>query len=57
MQKTVRLAEPGDLGKIVFQNGKINLLKAESISDLISSETEIQRSKQLKLCLEKFREI
>ena len=38
-----RLAEPGEFTKIAFQNGKINLLKAESISDLISSETEIQR--------------
>ena len=40
-----RLAEPGEFTKIAFQNGKINLLKAESISDLISSETEIQDSK------------
>ena len=31
-----RLAEPGEFTKIAFQNGKINLLKAESISDLIS---------------------
>ena len=34
-----RLAEPGEFTKIAFQNGKINLLKAESISDLISAET------------------
>ena len=38
-----RLAEPGEFTKIAFQNGKINLLKAESIADLISAETEIQR--------------
>ena len=38
-----RLAEPGEFTKIAFQNGKINLLQAESIADLISSETEIQR--------------
>ena len=38
-----RLAEPGEFTKIAFQNEKINLLKAESISDLISAETEIQR--------------
>ena len=37
-----RLAEPGEFTKIAFQNEKINLLKAESISDLISAETEIQ---------------
>ena len=44
-----RLAEPGEFTKIAFQNGKINLLKAESISDLISSETEIQRQQALKI--------
>ena len=37
-----RLAEPGEFTKLAFQNGKINLLKAESIADLIASETEIQ---------------
>ena len=44
-----RLAEPGEFTKLAFQNGKINLLKAESIADLISSETEIQDNKRLKL--------
>tara|TARA_Y100000590_G_scaffold381670_1_gene450995 strand:+ start:1932 stop:3263 length:1332 start_codon:yes stop_codon:yes gene_type:complete len=44
-----RLAEPGEFTKIAFQNGKINLLKAESISDLISSETEIQRRQAIKV--------
>ena len=38
-----RLAEPGEFTKLAFLNGKINLLKAESIGDLIASETEIQR--------------
>ena len=42
-----RLAEPGEFTKIAFQNEKINLLKAESISDLISSETEIQRQQAI----------
>ena len=42
-----RLAEPGEFTKIAFQNGKINLLQAESIGDLISSETEIQRRQAL----------
>ena len=32
--KNCRLAEPGEFTKIAFQNGKINLLKAESIGDL-----------------------
>jgi tRNA modification GTPase len=44
-----RLAEPGEFSKIAFTNGKINLLKAESISDLISSETEIQRQQAINL--------
>jgi len=44
-----RLAEPGEFTKIAFQNNKINLLKAESISDLISSETEIQRRQAIKI--------
>ena len=44
-----RLAEPGEFTKLAFQNGKINLLKAESIADLISAETEIQRSQAVKI--------
>ena len=44
-----RLAEPGEFTKLAFQNGKINLLKAESIADLISSETEIQRQQAVKI--------
>ena len=47
--KNCRLAEPGEFTKIAFQNGKINLLKAESIADLISSETEIQRLQAIKI--------
>ncbi len=44
-----RFAEPGEFTKLAFQNGKINLLKAESIADLISSETEIQRQQAIKI--------
>ena len=44
-----RLAEPGEFTKRAFENGKINLLKAESIADLISSETEIQRQQAIKI--------
>ncbi len=47
--KDCRLAEPGEFTKLAFQNGKINLLKAESIGDLISAETEIQRSQAIKI--------
>ena len=47
--KKCNLAEPGQFTKLAFQNGKINLLKAESIADLISAETEIQRSQAVKI--------
>ena len=47
--ETCRLAEPGEFTKIAFQNNKINLLKAESIGDLISAETEIQRTQAIKM--------
>ena len=59
--KNCRLAEPGEFTKLAFQNGKINLLKAESIADLISSETEIQRLQAIKIMRgkssEKFNEL
>ena len=44
-----KLAEAGEFTKLAFQNGKINLLKAESIADLISAETEIQRLQAVKM--------
>jgi len=47
--KNCRLAEPGEFTKLAFQNGKINLLKAESIADLISAETETQRLQAIKI--------
>ncbi len=47
--KNCRLAEPGEFTKLAFQNGKISLLKAESIADLISAETEIQRLQAVKI--------
>jgi tRNA modification GTPase len=47
--KNCRLAEPGEFTKLAFQNGKINLLEAESIADLISAETEIQRLQAVKI--------
>ncbi|MDC2969880.1 tRNA uridine-5-carboxymethylaminomethyl(34) synthesis GTPase MnmE [Candidatus Pelagibacter sp.] len=59
--KNCRLAEPGEFTKLAFQNGKINLLKAESIADLISAETEIQRLQAIKIMRgkssEKFNEL
>ena len=47
--KNCRLAEAGEFTKLAFQNGKINLLKAESIADLISAETEIQRRQAVRI--------
>ena len=47
--KNCRLAEPGEFTKLAFQNGKINLLKAGSIADLISAETEIQRLQAVRI--------
>ena len=48
-QNNCRLAEPGEFTKIAFQNDKIDLLKAESIGDLIYAETELQRQQAVKL--------
>ncbi len=47
-QKNCRLAEPGEFTKLAFQNDKIDLLKAESIGDLIHAETELQRQQAIK---------
>lgn len=38
-----KLAEPGEFTKRAFLNGRINLLEAEGIMNLISSKTEISR--------------
>ena len=48
-QNNCRLAEPGEFTKVAFQNDKIDLLKAESIGDLIHAETELQRDQAVKL--------
>ena len=47
-QDNCRLAEPGEFTKVAFQNDKIDLLKAESIGDLIHAETELQREQAVK---------
>ena len=47
--KKCRMAEPGEFTKLALKNGKINLLKAESIGDLISSETDLQMKQALKV--------
>ena len=48
-QDDCRLAEPGEFTKIAFQNNKIDLIEAESIGDLINSETELQRKQAVNL--------
>ena len=48
-QENCKLAEPGEFTKVAFQNDKIDLLKAESIGDLIHAETELQRNQAVKL--------
>ena len=55
--KKCRIAEPGEFTKRAFQSGKINLLKAESISDLVSSETEIQRKQAINIMTGKSSEV
>ena len=44
-----RTAEPGEFTKLALQNNKINLLKAESIGDLIAAETELQRKQAIRI--------
>ena len=39
-----RLAEPGEFTKRAFLNGRIDLIEAEGIMDLINSKTEISRN-------------
>jgi tRNA modification GTPase len=39
LQKGARLAEPGEFSKRAFLNGKIDLLQAEAIADVISAQS------------------
>ncbi|MBV9554312.1 MAG: tRNA uridine-5-carboxymethylaminomethyl(34) synthesis GTPase MnmE [Alphaproteobacteria bacterium] len=39
----LRLAEPGEFSRRAFFNGKLDLLQAEAIADLVAAETEAQR--------------
>lgn len=43
LNRGARLAEPGEFTKRAYLNGRIDLLEAEAISDLISSKTELTR--------------
>ncbi|ODA92206.1 tRNA uridine-5-carboxymethylaminomethyl(34) synthesis GTPase MnmE [Mesorhizobium sp. SEMIA 3007] len=39
----VRLAEPGEFTRRAFLNGKVDLVEAEALADLVNAETEAQR--------------
>lgn len=43
-----RLAEPGEFSKQAFHNGKMDLLQAEAIADLIDAETLVQSRQALR---------
>ena len=43
LEKGCRLAEPGEFTKRAFLNGRIDLLEAEAVMDMIDSKTEVQR--------------
>ena len=44
LNKGCRLAEPGEFTKRAFLNGRIDLMQAEGIMDLIESKTEKSRN-------------
>lgn len=43
LENGCRLAEPGEFTKRAFLNGRIDLLEAEAVMDMINSKTETQR--------------
>ena len=43
LKKGARLAEPGEFTKRAYLNGRINLLEAESVNDLITAKTDAAR--------------
>ena len=42
-----RMAEPGEFTRRAFENGKLDLTKAEAIADLVAAETDQQRRQAL----------
>jgi tRNA modification GTPase len=42
-----RLAEPGEFTRRAFENGKLDLTRAEAIADLVAAETDQQRRQAL----------
>ena len=43
LHRGCRLAEPGEFTKRAFLNGRIDLIEAEAVMDMIDSKTDIQR--------------
>lgn len=52
----IKNAERGEFSKRAFINGKIDLMKAEAINEMIKSESEIQRKVALKFYQGRYRE-
>ncbi len=48
LRKGCRLAEAGEFTKRAFLNGRINLLEAEAISDIIEAQNDVARSIAIK---------
>ena len=47
LEKGCRLAEPGEFTKRAFLNGRIDLLEAEAVMDMIDAKTDTQRKMAL----------
>jgi tRNA modification GTPase len=47
IEEGLRLAEPGEFTRRAFQNGKLDLSRAEAVGDLVDAETEAQRRQAL----------
>ena len=47
-QENHRMAEAGEFTRRAFENGKIDLTKAEAVADLIHAETEFQKQQALR---------
>lgn len=45
--KNFRLAEPGEFSRRAFANGKLDLVQAEGLADLIDSETRAQKKQAI----------
>jgi tRNA modification GTPase len=49
LKNGARYAEPGEFTKRAFLNGRIDLIQAEAVAELINSETELAHSASIKL--------